>query len=253
MALFHQILRIRPPLVKSTPHLLHHPPHLTFPNPCYITKLEVYMVNSPSQPNSRPVAPPPPGACVRHNVALPPRRVGTARPHVSNSGHAPTTRCPRPEPRESKPYFSCPQGSIKAKTPAIKANRASSRQMINQQKTASCHRPSAPGTAGPFLGRAGAAAPPHIDINVWLVTPSTVLYQTPPAFSRLQSRQKTPVIVHDQASSRQTMKKLKPTYRAPTAQPLTSPGQRPGFAPHETSPEGATQPANQGKNPGNQG
>ncbi len=194
-----------------------------------------------------------------------PRRVRPAQrclaPAQGGDGSSPRFKF-RPCPHHALPatrtpgieaLFFLPQGSIKAKNPAIKANRASSRQMINQQKTLSCHRPSAPGTAGPFLGRAGAAAPPHIDINVWLVTPSTVLYQTPPAFSRLQSRQKTPVIVHDQASSRQTMKKLKPTYRAPTAQPHTSPRQRPGFAPHETSPEGATQPANQGKNPGNQG
>ena len=63
--------------------------HLTFQNPCYINRLEVYMVNSPSWPNVRPVAPPPPGACVRHTFALPPRGVGTARPHVSHSVHVP--------------------------------------------------------------------------------------------------------------------------------------------------------------------
>ena len=47
------------------------------------------MVNSPSRLNSRPVAPPPPGGCVRHNVALPPRGVGTARPHVFHTVHVP--------------------------------------------------------------------------------------------------------------------------------------------------------------------
>ena len=53
--------------------------HLTFPNPCYITRLEVYMVNSPSRPNVRPVDPPPLGASVRHPFLLPPPAPRPAR------------------------------------------------------------------------------------------------------------------------------------------------------------------------------
>ena len=51
---------------QSSPH-----PLLTFPNPCYIIRLEVYMVNSPSRLNLRPVDPPAPGGWVRQPIHLP--------------------------------------------------------------------------------------------------------------------------------------------------------------------------------------
>ena len=54
--------------------------------------------------------------------------------------------------------------------------------------------------------------------------------QARPVFRR-PSRQKTPVIVHDQGLSRLRMKNNNAISRAPTARPHTSPGQRPGFVP----------------------
>ena len=79
--------------------------------------LEVYMVNSPSRPNVRPVDPPSLGASVRPAFAL---------PH------------PGPRPRAGRGQFEIPllpvavrqdhQGRIKAKTPAIVPNQGKSRQ-----------------------------------------------------------------------------------------------------------------------------
>ena len=60
---------------------------------------------------------------------------------------------------------------IKAKSPAIKANRASSRQTLNNQ-TAIMPPVLQPKTAAPPTGRAGGAPPPHIPYSVWPATQS---------------------------------------------------------------------------------
>ena len=101
---------------------------------------------------------------------------------------------PRPEIRFPAP--------IKAKTPAIVPNQASSRQTMkfNHAITPSA-LPS--GTASFFIGRAGAAAPPHLNKIASIGTESTdhgqvSLSRQPPI------KAKNPVIVHDQGSSSQT-------------------------------------------------
>ena len=63
--------------------------HLTSPNLCYITRFEVYLVNSPSRPNLRPVDPPAPGGCVRQPIHLP-----APGPHPARGGDGPATASP---------------------------------------------------------------------------------------------------------------------------------------------------------------
>ena len=54
---------IRAPFVKFVSRPFRILPRLTFQNLCYIARMEVYMVNSPSRPNLRPAAPLSPVEC----------------------------------------------------------------------------------------------------------------------------------------------------------------------------------------------
>ena len=76
-----------------------------------LAPLEVYMVNSPSRPNLRPVDPPPLGASVRHAIPWPPE----------NQNPGAETR------------FSLPSRQIKAKTLAIVPHQGSSRLIVPDQ------------------------------------------------------------------------------------------------------------------------
>ena len=91
--------------------------------------LEVYMVNSPSRPNVRPVDPPSLGASVRPAFALPhpgPRlRAGRGQFEISNLRF----EIPLLLVAIRKDH----QGRIKAKTPAIVPNQGKSRQTPNFQ------------------------------------------------------------------------------------------------------------------------
>ena len=100
-------------------------PPLAFSKPGVILiPLEVYMVNSPSRPNVRPVDPPPLGRPARTPFLCPlpasTPRAGRGRPRHRSLAVG-----------RSMLVVGCfgNQPSIKAKNPAIKANRASSRQM----------------------------------------------------------------------------------------------------------------------------
>ncbi len=65
---------------------------------------------------------------------------------------------------------------------------------------------------------------------------------------------KTPVIVHDQGKSRQTMKKPNPTITSANGAASYQPRATLWVCtPHATSTESAPHPANQGKTPSNQG
>ena len=145
-----------PPFRRSGPHPLSHsvpfcysvPPHLTFRNLCYIARLEVYMVNSPSRPNSRPADPPSRGGPVRHSIALPlpgpaspagwGRPVPTAgcppaiKPNQTKSNHPTLSRRLRLPPPDLRTQKSVPEPApIKAKTPVIVRNQGISRQTAN--------------------------------------------------------------------------------------------------------------------------
>ncbi len=140
-----------PPFRRSGPHPLSHsvpfcysvPPHLTFRNLCYIARLEVYMVNSPSRPNSRPADPPSRGGPVRHSIALPlpgpaspagwGRPVPTAgcppaiKPNQTKSNHPTLSRRLRLPPPDLRTQKSVPEPApIKAKTPVIVRNQGKS-------------------------------------------------------------------------------------------------------------------------------
>ena len=77
-------------------------------------------------------------------------------------------------------------------------------------------------------------------------TPSSRQYQG-------SIKAKTPAIVLNQASSRQTVKKQTTISSANGAAPYQPRATPWVCTPHKNSPEGAAQPANQGKNPCNQG
>ena len=96
------------------------PPAFDISKPGVIfTRLEVYLVNSPSRPNLRPVDPPPLGASVRHHGLLPRSRAGWGRlvPTVAGVGGVairlgrlsprwPSARTIKPQSRQ-KPQQSC--------------------------------------------------------------------------------------------------------------------------------------------------
>ena len=95
------------------------------------------MVNSPSRPNLRPPAPVECGGMTplwNRETCLPVDRAGLPKACPRAGRGRPRHRfpAPRPEIREPRPDFPLPsrqnQGSIKAKTPAIKAYQAISRQ-----------------------------------------------------------------------------------------------------------------------------
>ena len=111
---------------------------LAFSKPVHILiPLEVYMVNSPSRPNLRPPAPVECGGMTplwNWETCLPVDRapLPKACPRAGRGRPRHRFPAPRPEIREPRPDFPLPsrqnQGSIKAKTPAIKAYQAISRQ-----------------------------------------------------------------------------------------------------------------------------
>ena len=88
------------------------------PAPCFLktrailTPLEVYMVNSPSRLNTRPVDLPPLGWSVRLTLPLPapgpvPHGVGTARPHDHRCWSAGRPPGPSSPQSRQKPLYSC--------------------------------------------------------------------------------------------------------------------------------------------------
>ncbi len=111
---------------------------LAFSKPVHILiPLEVYMVNSPSRPNLRPPAPVECGGMTplwNWETCLPVDRapLPKACPRAGRGRPRHRFPAPRPEIREPRPDFPLPsrqnQGSIKAKTPTIKAHQAISRQ-----------------------------------------------------------------------------------------------------------------------------
>ena len=137
---------------------------------------------------------------------------------------------------------------IKAKTPVIVHNRASSRQPPIFQTALHSVNPPA-GSGGPAVERSKRV--PRFSLSAGEragVRASDTTNQSPFAPTRSQSRQKTSAIKANQASSRQTRK----TNTIPSAngaapyQPRATPWVWPRYG---TSPEGAPQPANQGKKP----
>ena len=138
---------------------------------------------------------------------------------------------------------------IKAKTPAIKANRASSRQTP-------FFKPPSIWRTHPLDGADRPANGQNVyqgEILSWgkQVRASVTTNQSPIALPRA-IKAKTPVIVHDQGKSRQTMKKQNPTITSANGaapyQPRATLWVRPPYA---TSPARAAHPANQGKTPCN--
>ena len=112
-------------------------------------------------------------------------------PKRSHACALPMAPAPTPEIRETRSGFA----PIKAKTPAIKANRASSRHRMNIFKP---HKTSANGAAPYQPGQRPGNEPPACPQPCRGVPPANQGTIKP------QSRQKTPVIVHDQGKSRQT-------------------------------------------------
>ena len=189
--------------------------HLTFKNLCYITRLEVYMVNSPSQLNSRPAVPSPLAGSVRHTFPLP--RTGTL-PARGGDGSSPRSWMlqstqPQGMPRAKVALRNDHQGPIKAKSPVIVHNQGISRhplkskkwaQTISQSGTATMwQRIAALVTATRRGDQSGVTIPHPPSLSICPTRhPNSVSWSR---FSPIKA--KTPAIVHDQASSRQTQKK----------------------------------------------
>jgi len=186
---------IRAPFVKFVSRPFRILPRLTFQNLCYIARVEVYMVNSPSRPNLRPAAPLSPVECgvmtplwiwetrlPVHRTAMPNpsrRGVGTARPHGRGCCGLVATRLHHP-------------GPIKAKTPAIVLHQGLSRLI----KASAKKHPSF-GTSLKFSGWNLKFPRPipfaTLRLRAFALKPRHRVTIKP------RSRQKTPVIVLHQA------------------------------------------------------
>ena len=154
------------------------------------------MVNFPSRPNLRPVDPPPLGASVRHACSL---------PH------------PGPRPRASaldacravvgRRRIGCfgNKPSIKAKTPAIVPNQGSSSLIKATAKISMTAPIRQPATSNRHPS-------PEFPLGDF-ATPRLCVKARHQVTIKAQSRQKTPVIVHDQGKSRHSIK----TTRAPSS------------------------------------
>ena len=153
------------------------------------------MVNSPSRPNVRPVDPPPLGASVRHPFLLPPPAPRPARgedvtvPTILDAGAG-----------SHLPNGGRPPGPIKAKTPVIVHNRASSRQTLKRYVPSH----SAPSTERGSATRTNMTKPATVMISTrhFLDVGSSMLVVGCFPISL--------AIVHDQASSRHLLKMLTP-------------------------------------------
>ena len=180
-----------------------------------LTRLKGYLVISPSRPNSRPPSPVECGGMTplwNWETCLPVDRTPDHNQTKSNHPASPS-RLPfefrgYPHPI-SKIRNPCPLPlPIKAKTPAIKANQASSRQTPNFR-------------SAPVPGRS----------HVQSLQPAPSYLQTAPA----PIKAKTPAIKAHQASSRQTLKNSNPTIpSANGAAPYQPRATRPGFGPRMT-------------------
>ena len=239
-----------PPFRRSGLHPLSHsvpfchsvtPPHLTFRNLCYIAKLEVYMVNSPSRLNSRPADPPSRGGSVRHIIALPlpgpasPARWGrpvptagyppAIKPNQTKSNHPTLSRISRisrlspPPISETRTPKSVPEPDpIKAKTPVIVRNQGKSSLIKANAKIPERARPRAqqrPNPPAAPLRLPPRAMPPlsafigvHRRFNLPRSRLSRISRLSPPDLRNPKSipepapiKAKTPVIVHNQGKS----------------------------------------------------
>ena len=175
------ILRIRVPFVKFESCPSPSSPHLTFPNLGYIKRLEVYMVNSPSWPNLRPVDPPPLGASIRHALPLP--RPAT---HPARGGDGSSPRSWMLGVAASADH----QGRIKAKNPLIVHNQGISRHRPNSRSASLIGR-SHPQTRQPL----------HSGCRPVPIRPQQPI------------KAKTPAIVHHQGISRHPQKNTRPLRR----------------------------------------
>ena len=132
--------------------------------------------------------------------------------------------------------------------------------MTNNQKRHHITGTPPPGTAGPLTGRAGAAAPPHLNEDAPPVTVSADPYQTSLA-RKPPIKAKTPAIKANRASSRQTLKNKMPSILQTTLPmecgslpPLSRTLPRPKAAASRRTPKHlrrALTCAHQGKNPCN--
>ncbi len=204
------------------------------------------MVNSPSRPNLRPPAPVECGGMTplwNWETCLPVDRSPMSAPVLnqtkSNQIKPPSPvrvfRGYRPPPDLRNPgaetRFPVNQGRKPQQSRLIVLNQGLSRQARNIPS------PPAPTRGGdgssplsqptyPFIPEAKTRHPNQASIKA-----------------------KNPVIVHNQGKSRQTMKKQTTISSANGAAPYQPRATPWVCTPHENSPEGAAQPANQGRNP----
>ena len=150
--------------------------------------LEVYMVNSPSRPNLCPADPPPFGASVRHPLSLPRSHAGWGR---------------------SSPRSQVLGGWPSAKVAVHQGGRPQEPSRLNQGRNTSNQGSSSLIKANGKISMTAPIRQPATGIALWnspFATPRLCVKNQASSHNQPSIKAKTPVIVHNQGISRQTLK-----------------------------------------------